>query len=223
MSVATIGFSSEAFVPQIFLAYYNYRYYMPALGKWCNRDPLGEKNMLTLYAMTKNDSINHFDNLGLTCCNGKQLKSNECCFKNQVHIRSFGISSDINGQCCVRLTTICLTRSYLHLNIEIAGISYSYGMKSNWGMLVFPQFWNSAKVYQSPSGNTKIKCFKVTLPVASTLIQEMNKLVEGDTSYQGSYGLISWGEHGSNCRSFSQTFYNEFKRFEYNGDYPECK
>ncbi|MES2659494.1 MAG: RHS repeat-associated core domain-containing protein [Verrucomicrobiota bacterium] len=45
---------------------YGYRYYLPQLGRWPSRDPIGEMggNNLTLFAL--NNCINHFDLLGLS-------------------------------------------------------------------------------------------------------------------------------------------------------------
>ena len=40
---------------------YGYRYYAPALGRWVNRDPIGEKGGLGLYVVAKNNLINIFD------------------------------------------------------------------------------------------------------------------------------------------------------------------
>ena len=44
---------------------YGYRYYIPALGRWPDRDPIGEEGGSNLYAVTNNDPINKIDFLGL--------------------------------------------------------------------------------------------------------------------------------------------------------------
>lgn len=46
------------------LLYYGYRYYAPELGRWLNRDPIGERGGLNLYGMVGNDAINDVDVLG---------------------------------------------------------------------------------------------------------------------------------------------------------------
>jgi RHS repeat-associated protein len=46
------------------LVYYGLRYYSPSLGRWINKDPLGEKGGLNLYAFGSNNSINGYDYLG---------------------------------------------------------------------------------------------------------------------------------------------------------------
>jgi RHS repeat-associated protein len=67
------------------LIYYGYRYYDPVTGRWPNRDPIGEMGWANhhlgevtssneqtfshLFLMTHNDALNHYDILGLTCCN----------------------------------------------------------------------------------------------------------------------------------------------------------
>ena len=45
--------------------YYGHRHYLPSLGRWLNRDPLGEEGGFNLYGMVKNDPVNQVDALGL--------------------------------------------------------------------------------------------------------------------------------------------------------------
>src|SRR5690606_32954149 len=45
---------------------YGYRYYIPWLGRWLNRDPIGERGGLNLYGFVNNDGVNDADYLGLT-------------------------------------------------------------------------------------------------------------------------------------------------------------
>ncbi len=47
------------------VCYYGLRYYSPALGKWPNRDPIGEMGGYNLYGFVGNDGINAWDKLGL--------------------------------------------------------------------------------------------------------------------------------------------------------------
>jgi RHS repeat-associated protein len=44
--------------------YYGYRYYSPELGRWINRDPIGERGGLNVYGFARNRAIN-IDVLGL--------------------------------------------------------------------------------------------------------------------------------------------------------------
>ncbi len=44
-----------------------YRYYSPELGRWINRDPIGEEGGIGLYAITANVVPNEIDYLGLYC------------------------------------------------------------------------------------------------------------------------------------------------------------
>lgn len=44
---------------------YGFRYYLPYLGKWINRDPIAEDGGNNLYMMVGNDSVNLIDYLGL--------------------------------------------------------------------------------------------------------------------------------------------------------------
>lgn len=47
------------------LLYYGYRYYSPSLGRWMNRDPLGEEGGVGLYATAQNSTLGSIDPLGL--------------------------------------------------------------------------------------------------------------------------------------------------------------
>ena len=44
---------------------YGYRYYLPALGRWACKDPIGEIGGMNLYEMTNNDALNQTDFIGL--------------------------------------------------------------------------------------------------------------------------------------------------------------
>jgi RHS repeat-associated protein len=46
--------------------YYGYRYYSPELGRWVNRDPIGERGGLNIYGVVGNSSVNRQDFLGMT-------------------------------------------------------------------------------------------------------------------------------------------------------------
>ena len=49
------------------LVLYEYRVYSPTLGRWPNRDPLGEWGGVNLYAAMGNQLVNVIDALGLEC------------------------------------------------------------------------------------------------------------------------------------------------------------
>ena len=46
------------------LVYYGYRYYSPELGRWINRDPIGERGSHNLSAVCRNNCVDHGDTLG---------------------------------------------------------------------------------------------------------------------------------------------------------------
>lgn len=56
--------SSKEFDANTGLVYYLYRFYNPSLGKWNNRDPLGDVGGKNLYANCRNNLISHFDAFG---------------------------------------------------------------------------------------------------------------------------------------------------------------
>ena len=47
------------------LVYYGYRFYVPEVGRWLTRDPLGEAGCLNLYAFNGNNPVNWVDPFGL--------------------------------------------------------------------------------------------------------------------------------------------------------------
>ncbi|MFW5871182.1 MAG: RHS repeat domain-containing protein, partial [Verrucomicrobiota bacterium] len=58
-------FSTKYYDAETGLYYYGYRYYSPELGRWVNRDPLGEEeNLVSLYVALENDPIASIDLLG---------------------------------------------------------------------------------------------------------------------------------------------------------------
>ena len=62
-------FSSEYFDSETNLAYYNYRYYSPELGRWLSMDPIEEFGGNNLYHYCLNNSIDLIDYYGLIVCN----------------------------------------------------------------------------------------------------------------------------------------------------------
>jgi len=46
--------------------YYGYRYYNPEMGRWVNRDPIGERGGVNLYGFVFNSPVNFIDDLGQT-------------------------------------------------------------------------------------------------------------------------------------------------------------
>ena len=55
---------------------YGYRYYLPPLGRWTCKDPIGEEGGLNLYAMVNNYALNAIDYFGLIsyiCCDAAKI------------------------------------------------------------------------------------------------------------------------------------------------------
>jgi len=45
------------------------RFYNPSIGRWANRDPIGESGGRSLYAFVRNDPAANIDRVGLSCVN----------------------------------------------------------------------------------------------------------------------------------------------------------
>ena len=57
-------FSTKYYDTETGLYYYGYRFYHPVLMRWVNRDPIGERGGMNLYAFCKNATSCFFDDLG---------------------------------------------------------------------------------------------------------------------------------------------------------------
>jgi RHS repeat-associated protein len=58
-------FSTKYFDPETALYYYGYRFYLPELGRWVNRDPIEERGGINQYSAMFNNAISLFDPFGL--------------------------------------------------------------------------------------------------------------------------------------------------------------
>jgi len=58
-------FSTKYYDVETGLFYYGFRYYSTSLGRWTNRDIIGERGGLNLYLFVNNTPVNLFDRLGL--------------------------------------------------------------------------------------------------------------------------------------------------------------
>ena len=76
---------------------YGYRFYVPLLGRWINRDPIGEGGGKNLFVFVGNNSPNKGDRFGLidpdllgsgmdaACCGGRHYDANtQCCVDNEI-------------------------------------------------------------------------------------------------------------------------------------------
>ncbi len=59
-------FSTKYLDTESGLIYYGFRYYSPSLGRFINRDPIGEAGGQNLYGFVGNDPVNNWDYLGMT-------------------------------------------------------------------------------------------------------------------------------------------------------------
>lgn len=62
---APFRFSTKYTDSETGLTYYGHRYYSPGMGRFVNRDPIGEQGGVNLYAFCGNNSVGRWDYLGL--------------------------------------------------------------------------------------------------------------------------------------------------------------
>jgi len=67
-------FSSKEYDQATGLNYYGYRYLSPELGRWINRDPIGEIGGINLYAFVLNDPVSIIDPVGLVNTKWKNVE-----------------------------------------------------------------------------------------------------------------------------------------------------
>jgi len=96
-------FSTKYWDEETGLVYYGYRYYVPELGKWVNRDPIYEKGGINIYAFVSNNPINFWDIFGLvrdpkhalkSCDKGKSCKYNVGIFVSHMKEAFIRLNSD---------------------------------------------------------------------------------------------------------------------------------
>jgi RHS repeat-associated protein len=58
-------YSTKLYDEKTGLSYFGYRFYSPALGRWLNRDPLGEAGGINLYSYVRNNPLNRVDPYGM--------------------------------------------------------------------------------------------------------------------------------------------------------------
>ncbi len=71
-------FSTKYHEDESGLVYYGYRYYNPDLGRWINRDPIGEKGGVNLFGFVGNNSIYSWDKLGKSIGEQQEDVENTC-------------------------------------------------------------------------------------------------------------------------------------------------
>lgn len=98
-------FSTKRYFSDTGLNYYGYRFYAPAIGRWINRDPIGETGGINLYGFVQNNPITNYDQLGLTSCKGAVMNAVWTCTLAAGSCAL--VESGIGGVICVLEVATC--------------------------------------------------------------------------------------------------------------------
>ena len=86
--------------------YYGYRYYDPDTGRWPNRDPIGERGGVNVYAFARNDPVGEIDFLGLLAAtvHSIEYRGHGSAEKNGTTWQYVEVDSAIQGQVPLNVT-----------------------------------------------------------------------------------------------------------------------
>lgn len=118
------------------LSFYGFRYYSPQLGRWLNRDPIGEDGGVPLFAYVRNSPINFTDALGLSLNSPPSSLSCDCCCCAEditinnisiINAARFGHSFDVNIKTSWKIAPNqrygdCSLAWYEHIALPMSGI-----------------------------------------------------------------------------------------------------
>jgi len=110
-------FSTKRYYAALGMVKYEYRDYLPILGKWMEKDPIGEKGGLNLYGFVRNNSINAVDPLGLILWKGSG--------------GTIGAAAVIGGAFAIyRLTSQCVNGKKATITVIASGFAIGVGLKA---------------------------------------------------------------------------------------------
>lgn len=196
-------FSSEYFDDETGLVYYNYRYYSPQMGRWINRDPIGEEGGWNLYAMVGNNIINRSDKLGYAWVT-KSCTTQSIPFVASAYYKvggSIQFSVEMKKcNCCNTTTGEFIENGYVEKTIKIMG-EFGLGIGANVTVPILGQIKLQLKGPQVSLSLTPIskvwQCGEPDAEYKFAGVKFVNKtgFEAGGAKYLG-FGFSYWVESG---------------------------
>ncbi|MEA2013275.1 MAG: RHS repeat-associated core domain-containing protein [Verrucomicrobiota bacterium] len=133
------------------LVYYGYRFYEPELGRWLNRDLIGEKGGVNNYAFINNKVINKVDLFGL-------VSGSIGAGFYDLYGASGSIEWDIEKKdCCIDGEIV--KDDYLKMSVKSKGhVGIGFGVKFQLGFIDFTALWLIAGIETGGSATFEKKC-----------------------------------------------------------------
>lgn len=93
-------FTGRQFDPESHIYYYRNRYYLPIIGRWLSRDPIGEYKNFNLFNFCSSNPINRLDYLGLEDCKTVRTQIAEAALGLGIGIKVVIVGLTAKECCC---------------------------------------------------------------------------------------------------------------------------
>jgi RHS repeat-associated protein len=169
----------QGFSPSV--AYYGYRYYDPATGRWPSRDPIQERGGMNLYGFLSNYSLGRIDFVGLASFSDPLVIS---LGKIETLIRTFSIESEKFVEQTVTIGECC------YCSRGFQNIKLTYGVYSNRELFLTTYNDELATLLTIGGGTITVVGGAITLTGPGVLVGGIITIVGGVVTITG--GILDW-------------------------------